>query len=200
MNQGRFSVRLLHRLVQMPARSDITCHSAKTTSRSHPSSPTLMSTLPPHASSPSPISILLARSSPLTPMSNLLPHASSSTLMSTLPPRVLLKNLLCQSAASNTSLWKPSSSYTSNLVTDGHTTVSIGVGGFSPVVPMTLSFPTCVLNTSRLLYLTAVDDCPSGWNGVECSSVLKKRRKKMNKHKYKKWLKKTRIMRRKLKK
>ena len=31
---------------------------------------------------------------------------------------------------------------------------------------------------------------------LECSSVLKKRRKKMNKHKYKKWRKKYRFLRR----
>lgn len=34
--------------------------------------------------------------------------------------------------------------------------------------------------------------------GVECSSVLKKRRKKMNKHKYRKWRKKTLFLRRRL--
>lgn len=52
-------------------------------------------------------------------------------------------------------------------------------------------------HTSDLLYtLPSAPVCRT----MECSSVLKKRRKKMNKHKYKKWLKKTLFLRRRLKK
>lgn len=167
LNRGCCGVRLLlglHRLVQVPAESGITCHPVRT-AHSHPSSSIPTITQPPHA---------------------------------------LLKNpLYHQSAVSNNFPWKPLFStghLNSNLLTDGRTAVSIGSGNLLPAVFLTMSVPACVLNCSQALFPKAVSDLSSSWGGVECSSVLKKRRKKMNKHKYKKWLKKTRIKRRKLKK
>ena len=41
-----------------------------------------------------------------------------------------------------------------------------------------------------------LDECESEWNGKFCGSVLKKRRSKMNKHKYKKRRKKFKFLRR----
>lgn len=51
---------------------------------------------------------------------------------------------------------------------------------------------------SNVPILQTPPQCPLGGDYVDCSSIIKKRRMKMNKHKYKKWRKKTRALRRKL--
>ena len=61
-------------------------------------------------------------------------------------------------------------------------------------IPLILSCACDGGNTSHLTMLTSA--LPEE---VNCSSVMKKRRKKVRQHKYKKWLKKTRIKRRNLK-
>lgn len=45
-----------------------------------------------------------------------------------------------------------------------------------------------------------VEEVSGNTNGIYCSSILKKRRKKMNRHKYRKWRKRMRFLRRSLKK
>lgn len=77
-----------------------------------------------------------------------------------------------------------------------------------PVIPLQMSFSgffqaTTLYNgstcTPSIVTVGSVLSVAEG-GGMLCSSVLKKRRKKMNKHKYKKWLRRTRIKRRRLKK
>ena len=69
----------------------------------------------------------------------------------------------------------------------------VNPNSFSAAIPHSMSCAYGGGTTSLLLMLT--NTLPEE---VNCSSVLKKRRKKMRQHKYKKWLKLTRIKRRNL--